>query len=147
MVRAILGVVVGFIVGGIISFGLFLGLWFALGVDGVLEKGKYEGTMVLNIVAPLTSILGGLVGGLLCAKISRSTRAVATLAAILFAMLALGSVTDQMKPNPGARPEGQKVMEALMNGKPPMWFSIINPLISAGGVLLGGCCLGCRKKK
>ena len=138
MVRAILGVVVGFIVGMVITAGLFFGLWFALGVDGVLQKGEFKGTMALNIGAPLSSVLGGLVGGLVCAKIGRSSKAVMALTLIMLVLLAFGGWTDQARPNPGPRPDGLSVMDAIMKNKPPMWFSILNPLISAGAVFIGG---------
>ena len=147
MVRAILGVIVGFFVGGILVFGLFLTAWFVFGVDGMLEKGTYYPSMALNIGAPLASILGSLAGGWVCRKISRSRTAVFVLASILF-VAGLGfAVAGMSKPEPGARPTGQTVMEAIQSGKMPDWFAFLKPCLEAGGVLLGGCCLACCKKK
>jgi hypothetical protein len=147
MLRSIGGVIVGWIVGFVIAFGGFLGLWFGFGVDGVLEKGQYKGTTVLNVGAPLLGLLGALAAGFVCAKISKSRTAVMVLAVILLIAGACDGMMSQARPTPGPRPEGQTVMEAIKNGKPPMWWSIANPLIGFSGVLLGGLTCCCQKKK
>jgi hypothetical protein len=146
MPRSIIAVVVGFVIGFVLWSALFLALWFTLGVDGVLQKGSYEGNMAMNIGAPLCSILGGIGAGWLCWAIGRSPKAVYILAAILFIGNALSGVAAVQKPEPGPRPDGQSVMQALQAGKQPSWFALLNPIFIAGGALFGGFVWGGKKK-
>ena len=146
MVRAILGVLVGYILMAIVVIVLFVGLWFALGVDGVLEPGQFKGTMPLNIGAPLISILGALLGGFVCAKISRSRKAVMVFASIVLVLGLVAAYFTLQKPEPGPRPPGLSVVDAIKQGREPNWYALLNPFLGAGGILLGGCSLcKCRK--
>jgi hypothetical protein len=149
MIRATAGVVSGFIVGFAISIGLFMAMWFGLGPDAILEKGLFKGNMILNIGAPLFTVIGGLVGGWLCARVSRSRRAVIACAAVLFLVGAWGAYDVLQKPEPGPRAPGLTAKQALDKGREPTWFALINPLLGAGSILVGGMCLcrcGCFRK-
>ncbi len=138
MVRAIVAVVVGYIALFIVVMCLFLGLWFVLGVDGVLQPGTFKGTMALNVGAVATSIVGALAGGVVCGLIAKTRTPVKVLAGIVLVLGLAAAVSTVMKPEPGERKPGLTVMEALQQGREPNWFAIVNPFVGAGGVLVGG---------
>jgi cytochrome bd-type quinol oxidase subunit 2 len=147
MARATLGVIVGYVAMAALVMGLFIGMWFVLGVDGVLEKGQFKGNMVLNIGAPAISIAGAILGGWICARVSRSRRTVLVFAAIVFVVGMIAAYSTLRKPEPGPRDPNLTVIEAIKKGREPNWFALLNPFLGVGGILLGGCCVGCCKKK
>ena len=138
MVRAILGVIVGYIVMAILVMVLFVGMWFALGVDGMLESGTFQGKWTINIGAPLISIIGALVGGAICMKVGRSRKAVLVFACLVLAAGLVAAAVGWNKPEPGPRKPGLSVFEALQQGREPNWYLLVNPIIGAAGILIGG---------
>lgn len=101
--RPTLGVIVAFVAMMALVLGLSMGLWFALGVDGVLLPGRFDGTSTLNVWAVLACVVGGLFAGWLCATISRSRTATIVLAVLCFLNGAGNAFAHWNKPEPGPR--------------------------------------------
>jgi hypothetical protein len=138
MVRSILGVIVSLIVMAILVFVLSIGLWFALGVDGVLKPGTFDGMLVLTIWSVLASFIGAFVGGVMCAKITKSRTAILVFAVLAVALGLLNATMQMGKPAPGVREPGLSVVDAIQKRKEPVWFTFLVPVIGCVGILLGG---------
>jgi hypothetical protein len=137
-VRPTLGVIVSFVAMMALVLGLSLGLWFALGVDGVLRPGGFDGTIILNIWAVLAGVAGGLFAGWLCASISRSRIAIIVLAALCFANGAGNALAHWNKPEPGLREARLTIMQAIEKRKEPLWFTLLMPVAGSSSALLSG---------
>jgi hypothetical protein len=142
MLRLILAVIVSYIVMAILIVTSFVGLWYGLGPDGLLQPGSYKGNMIITIAAPGITVIGGLFGGWLCVKVAgaaRARQAVVALAGIVLVLgLAMAYFTLQ-KPYPAdPRPPGMTVEEIMEIGREPTWVAIFNPIAGAGAVLVGG---------
>ncbi len=147
MLRSILSVIVSYIAMFIFIVVTFMGLWFGMGVDGLLQPGSYKGNMLLCIAVPCITIIAGILGGRLCFKIARGRKPVMVLAGIVFVLGAITAYFTLQKPElTGTRPAGMKVQELMEKGREPTWVAVSNPIIGALGVLVGGLCL-CAPRK
>lgn len=149
MLRSILAVVVSYIVMFVLIVTVFMGLWYGMGPDRLLEPGVWKGNLFLCIAAPSITILAGLFGGWLCAKIGRGSGPVMALAAVVLVLGAAMAVFTLQKPEPtGPRPAGMTVEQIMKDGREPTWLAILNPIIGAGAVLVGGLVIaGSRKPR
>jgi hypothetical protein len=137
-VRPVLGVIVAFVAMMPVVLGLSLGLWFALGVDGVLLPGRFDGTIILSIYAVLAGVVGALFARWLCVTISRSRTAVIVLAVLCFVMGSGNIFAQWNKPEPGSREPGLTIMQAIEKRKEPLWFTLLMPVAGSGGALVSG---------
>lgn len=138
MVRSILGVIAAFVLMAVFVLAFSMGLWFALGVDGVLRPGTFDGNTLLNTYAVVVGVLGAVLAGWLCAKISRSATAVIVLAVLCFVMGMVNAVMQSKKPDPGPRAPGLSMQQAIEKRKEPAWFTFLMPVIGSATVLLVG---------
>lgn len=138
MVRATLGVIIALVTMMVLVLALSMGLWFALGVDGVLRPGTFDGTIVHNVYAVLAGVVGAIVAGWVCATISRSRKAVIVLAVLCFVMGTANAAGQWNKPDPGSREPGLTMMQAIEKRKEPTWFTFLIPVVGALGVLGSG---------
>ncbi|MFM9996682.1 MAG: hypothetical protein ACKVU4_12890 [Phycisphaerales bacterium] len=151
MLRSIIAVVVSYIVMAVLVIGVFMGMWFGLGPDGLLQPGSFKGNMLIAIAAPSIALLGGLFGGWLCARIAggagRGRKPVMALAGVVLVLgLVLAYFTLQ-KPYPAdPRPAGMTVAQIMEVGREPTWVAIFNPIGGAVAVLLGGLVIGGARK-
>ncbi len=139
MLRSILAVVVTYIVMAVLVIASFMGLWYGLGPDRLLQPGTWKGNLFLCIAAPGITVIAGLFGGWLCAKIGRGRGPVMALAAVVLVLGATMAFFTLQKPPPtGPRPPGMTVEQIMKDGREPTWLAILNPIIGSGAVLIGG---------
>src|SRR5437879_4278574 len=138
MIRPIAGVVLSLVAMAALVFAGSIALWFAVGVDRVLTQGSFDGTPLLNVWSIAVSIVGALAGGWLCFRISESRTAVIVFACFCLVMGLGNSVGQRRKPDPGPRPSGLSVLEAVKLRKEPEWFTFLVPVVGALGALVGG---------
>ncbi|MGH7130650.1 MAG: hypothetical protein ACREJO_01735 [Phycisphaerales bacterium] len=147
MLRSILAVIASYIVMCILIMGAFMGLWFGLGPDGLLQPGSYKGNMVITIAAPAITLICGLFGGWMCAKIARSGKPVVVLAGIVLVLGLLMAFFTIQKPYPAdPRPPGMTVQQIMEVGREPTWIAFFNPIAGAAAVLIGGLILAGPRK-
>jgi hypothetical protein len=147
MLRSILAVVVTYIVMAVLIISAFMGLWYGLGPDRLLQPGVWKGNLFLCIAAPGLTVIAGLFGGWLCAKIGRGPKPVMALAAVVLVLGATMAYFTLQKPAPtGPRPAGMTVEQVMKDGREPTWLAILNPIIGAGAVLIGGLVIAGRRE-
>lgn len=84
MFKSIVGVVVGYIVMFIFASAIFTAAYFGFGVDRVFEPDSYAVSTLWIVLMIAIAFIGGLLGGLTCAAISKSHTA-----CVVFAVLVL----------------------------------------------------------
>jgi cytochrome bd-type quinol oxidase subunit 2 len=139
MLRSILAIVASYAVMFIFLFGAFTGCYFALGTEGAFRTDSYEVSTVWIALTVVICLLAGVIGGLLCAAVSRSRKTCQIFAFIVF-FLGLLACIPAMKRNPDApnvRAGEVSSFEAMGLAVSPMWLHLLTPVVSAAGVLLG----------
>ena len=138
MLKSILGVIVGYIVMAIFSFAAFTCAYLGLGVDRVFEAGSYDVSTIWMVVMIALALIGGILGGLICAAISKSKGA-CTAFAVIVLVLGLGvAVMTKMKDHPDTARSGDiPNLQAMQMAQTPTWLCLLTPVLGAAGVLLG----------
>ncbi len=139
IVKAIVGIVVGyvFVVGFIM--GTFTVLYSILGTEGAYEPGTYEVSMSWIIPTLVLGFLAAIGGGFICRAISGNLNVVTIFAGLILiaglALAVLQASTDRLiEPREGDVPTAEAMQKSIQ----PLWVAIANPLIGAVGILLGG---------
>ncbi len=139
MLRSIIAVVASYITMVILIMVAFTALWFGLGPNALLEPGSFKGNWTISIAAPAITLIAGLVGGWMCAKIARAPKPVIVLAAIVLGLGLLMAYFTIQKPYPAdPRDPAMTVAQIMEVGREPTWIALFNPIAGAATVLLGG---------
>src|SRR5262245_4439242 len=130
MLRGIAGIIVGYIAMAAFVFGTFTGLYFALGPDGSFKPGSYEpSTLWLGATFGL-ALVAAVLGGLVCRAISRRAWPGVALAVIFLGLgfaMAIPILNGTAK-DPGPRPAGVTMMDAMTKAVQPDWVAVLNPV-------------------
>ena len=141
MGRAIGGVIVGYLVMFVIVFSTFSVAFLAMGTDGAFQPGSYEVSMLWIVISIILGIAAAVAGGYVCALIARGAAPVKWLAGLVVILGILSAIPALMPPDPSlptARDAALGNMEAMMNARTPAWIALLNPVIGAIGVMMGG---------
>jgi hypothetical protein len=140
MLKSILAIIASYVVMFIFLFAAFTGCYFALGAEGTFQTDSYEVTTVWIALTVVVCLLAGIIGGFLCAAISKSKRTCQIFAFIVFFIGLLACYIPAMKRNPDApnvRAGEVSNREAMRLAVSPLWLHLLTPVVSAAGVLLG----------
>ena len=137
MLRSILGVIVGYAALSLFFFAIFTGAYFALGVERIFQSDSYEVSTLWLVLSAVLGLSGGILGGYVCAAISRSKRTCELFAAIVLIILVLFCIPKMRDPNPHVRAGDVSYMDAMRLTQMPLWMHVLNPALGAVGVLLG----------
>jgi hypothetical protein len=141
MVRSIIAVIVSYLVMFILSFIAFTCVYLVLQADGSFKPGLFEASNLWIGIALCVNLIAAIIGGLVCAAISKSSRAPIALAIVVIVIgLVLGvfSIAAQ-KANAGLVRHGEvPMMEAMQKAQQPVWVHTTFPLLVAMGVVIGG---------
>ena len=138
MLKSILGVIVGYIVMAILSFAIYTCAYLGLGVERVFEAGSYDVSTIWMVIMIVLSLIGGILGGLVCAAISKSKGACKAFAGIVLALGLIISIMTAMKEHPDTARSGDVPnFEAMQKAQTPTWLCLLTPVLGAGGVLFG----------
>jgi hypothetical protein len=136
--RSTLAVVIAFVAMAAGVLIVSVAPWFALGVDRVLEPGRFESKPAVDVYAVVVGVAGAALAGWICGKIAHSRVAVIVLAGVCFAA-GMGNALGQLrKPAPGPRTPGVSVVQAISARKEPAWFVLLMPCLGAASVLVTG---------
>jgi hypothetical protein len=97
MLKSILGVIIGYIVMAIFAFAIFTCAYLGLGVDRVFEPESYNVSAIWIVIMIAIALIGGILGGLVCAAISKSKGACMVFAGIVLALGLIVAVPQAMK--------------------------------------------------
>jgi uncharacterized membrane protein YedE/YeeE len=139
MLKSILAIIVSYIAMFVLFMAVFFGLYFALGVERVFQPDSYEVSTFWIILTLVVAFLVTMFAGYLCAAISKSWRTCQVFALIVF-LLALWQCFQGMRRDsegPNVRAGEVTYLEAIGHIVSPKWLHVVNPIVSAAGVLLG----------
>ena len=140
MLKSILAIIASYAAMFLFMFAAFTGFYFALGAEGTFRTDSYNVTTVWAALTVVVSLLAGIVGGFVCAAISKSKRTCQIFAFIVFFIGLLVCVIPAMQRSPDApnvRAGEVSNTEAMRLAVSPMWLHLLTPVLSAAGVLLG----------
>jgi ABC-type antimicrobial peptide transport system permease subunit len=138
MLRVFGGVILGYIAMAILIAIVFTGVFLALGVERALQADSYEISTLWIAISLGISFGSAILGGYVCAAVSKSLRAcqlLAVVVVILGVLLCLPAI--QRREGPNVRGGEVSSLEAMKLGVAPTWMHLLNPVLGAVGVLLG----------
>ena len=137
MLKSILAVIVSFLVMAIFSFAVFTCAYLALGVDRVFEAESFNASTLWMVIMVAVALVVGLLGGWICAAISNSKRTCQVFAGIVLGLGLLTAVVTMMKEPEAGRSSEVSNFEAMNKTQTPAWLCLLNPALTAAGVILG----------
>ena len=136
-----MGVIVGYvemIAFVVISFSV---LYLILGAEGSFEAGTYEVSPVWIVMSIILALIAAVIGGYVCTLIARSKKPAKVLAGIVWILgsiiLAIPSLGVSEREIIEKRSTDVSNEVAMQNAKQPVALLLLNPFISALGVLAG----------
>jgi hypothetical protein len=140
MVRGILSVVVGYLVLAILvtlaTSVVFVAPGFVFRTDSV------EPTVAFTVWNLVMSLVGAIVGGLVCAAIAGRKRPTpvkvfAGLVLVLGLGLAVAHQFDSRPPITAEEIAHMSIVERAEHAREPVWYSFLLPFVGCAGVLMG----------
>lgn len=142
MLRALLGVIVGFFVGLGVVEGGNAAIWKVFGVDALYKEGVWEVTFIWIILSIVLYVIAGLFGGGVCEVVaSKGTRAAILLAGVVLVAgsLEAGKLNKNMdEQEQTARQVEATRFDAMQYARVPALARFGSPLLAAIGILVGG---------
>lgn len=139
MLKAILGVILGYILMTVIVFGCFTAAWFILGADGSFKPGVWDASTTWLIMSFVVGFVAAAVGGMVCAAVagkgSTAPMVFAGVVLVLGYVMAIPAMGKER--NTGPRPAEITMTEAMTGSQQPTIAYLLNPLIGAVGVAAG----------
>lgn len=139
MVRKIAGVIVGYLALVILVFAMLSIVYLAMGPDVAFRPSTYEASMTWIITSFILSFLAAGIAGYICAIIARDKRAWIALACLVVILGVLTAISVLISSNqvPETRTANVSNIEAMQKARQPAWVALMNPIVGAGGILLG----------
>lgn len=138
--RAVGGVLLGYISMAMLVFFTFSLTYLAMGPDGAFQPGTYEVSPAWIAVSFALSLLAAIVGGMVCRWVSHSWPVTLVFAAIVLVLGLLMAIPVLMQgtPDQGPREGNVSNLEAMTKATQPVWIALLNPVVGAAGIILGG---------
>lgn len=142
--RLIGSVVLGYLA---MALAVMVGLtvaYIALGPDRAFEPGAWDVSTVWIVLHIVVGFAAAVLGGWLARLVARGPggpRVLASVVVVLGLALALAALLGDAAAVP-ARTGDVGAFEAMQVAQTPLWIMLLNPVVGALGVLLGGGALG-----
>lgn len=140
MGRVIGGVVAGYLAMAAVVFVGLTAAYVAMGADRAFLPGSYD----VSVMWILTSLVVGFAAALLGGKVARAIarratgpRALAAVVVVLGLVLAFAAMGGSQEAA-GLRAGAVNALDAMQRAQTPLWVMLVNPVIGALGVLVGG---------
>jgi len=140
MGRKIGAVVLGYLVMFATVFILFYVAYVLLGPGRSFQTGSCDVSAAWIIASIVLGFVAALLGGKVCLAVGKTRGTVQALAALVVVLglaLAIPVFTGPGEVSAVAC-DSLGGMEAMMEAVQPLWMALLNPVIGAVGVLLGG---------
>jgi len=139
MGRKIAGIVVGYLVMFVAVFATFSAAFVVMGADRAFQPGTYDVTGLWLVVSTVLSLAAAVLGGWVAVAIGKHAQAprlLAVVVVVLGVVLAIPSLNAPATDEP--RTEAVGNVDAMMKARQPNAVTLLNPVIGAVGVLVGG---------
>jgi len=144
MLRAIVGVIVGYLAMAVVMFACLMIAYLSMGTPRAFASGSYDPSTLWLVVMFLVGGGAALTGGGVCRVIAKRPKPVVVLACIVLVLGAGLGASAMAKPQPdaGPRPADVTGLDAMQKARTPVWVSFSNAIVGFAGVLVGGRVLG-----
>lgn len=143
MIRGILGVIFGYVALFIVTFITLTATWMTLGAERSFQPGNYLLTPVWLVISSICALVAAVVGGKICRFVSGRGWAVFFMAVSALILGLLAAIPTLLgAEGTAARTGDVSMLQAMASQKAPVWYALLTPFLSAGGVFIGG-----KKKK
>lgn len=143
MLRAILGVIVGYIAMAVVVIAAFSVAFIVIGNDRAFQPGTYDVTPLWLAIMFVVSLIAAVLGGVACSLIAkRGSKAPAGLAVLVVVLGAWSAYSSTTRPDPGPRAADVPVFEAAQQAKQPLWVAAAIPVVGVVGVMVGAALTG-----
>ena len=147
MLRPCIAVFVGFLVtGGLVSVVMGSAV-LVLDIDTIYEPDSYQASTLWIVASLVLGVAAAFLGGVTARAIAREHNAVRALAVVILVlggMRVLNEVNDD-RPDPPARPKNASLQDIAEHSRQPVYITVMNPLLGAAGVFLGGAFIARRQ--
>ncbi len=144
MLRAVGGVVLGYLVMAVLVFCGLSAAWALMGAERAFLPGVYDVSPLWIAISMVVGLAAALIGGVVVRRVAGSTnatRALALLVVVLGVVMVLPALTAEVA-SATIRTGAPSMFDAMALAKTPTWVMLLNPVIGAIGVLVGGGALG-----
>ena len=150
MVRKIIAVIIGYIAMALVVMIGLPAAYFALGADRAFESGTYEITTIWLVAWGIVSIAAAVVGGIVCAKVSKHSKGAIISMMVLIGVLGAGNAAYMINREVPAenliRTGDTSNIEAMNLAQSPKWVFVAEPIIGIIGAMFGAMMVcPCRK--
>ena len=138
--RTIASVLLGYVAMAAVVFGGLTLAYLALGPGRAFRPGSYDVSALWIVLSIAIGFGAAVLGGWIARRVGRNDtapRALAGVVLVLGLLLALPALLGTAEPQ-GVRPDDLASMDAMRQARTPLWIMLLNPVIGAVGVLLGG---------
>lgn len=141
MGRLIVGVIVSYLAMFVLIIIAFMCAYLIVGTDMAFKPASYEASTSWIAIGLVINFVVAIIGGLICAAISRSSKGPLVLAVVVFVLGLLLAIPAVMKHQTNAtlvRAGNVPQLEAVQKAYWPVWVPFTFPFTGALGVLIGG---------
>ncbi len=141
MVRSIVAVVAGYVVLALCIFVSFTALYLILGAEGSFQPNSYNVSMTWIVASFILGLVAAIIAGFACGAIARSSKPPLVLAGIVLILgiiFAIPVLTSSNDPALAVREGNVGNLEAMQKAKQPGWIALLNPIVGAIGIAIGG---------
>jgi uncharacterized membrane protein len=139
MIKKVAGIIVGYVAMAVFIFATFSVAYLLMGADIAFNPGSFEPSMTWVVISFVLGFIAAVIGGLVCAALSKNARAAQVLAGLVL-VLGLLLAIPALRGNdtrPNVRDGSVSNMDAMQKARTPGWVALINPFIGAAGILIG----------
>jgi hypothetical protein len=138
MGRTIAAVIVGYIaMFAVVFIGLTVA-YLVMGTDGAFKPGSYDVSLAWIVVMIVVGLVAAVLGGLVAGAIARKPSGPVALAVVVLILGILAAIPVFTAEPAGPRTADVGNMDAMMKAVQPVWAALLNPVLGAVGVLIGG---------
>jgi hypothetical protein len=136
MLKSILAVILSYIIMAVLVTVVGIGAFLLLGVERVFQPDSYEVSTLWVAISAAVSIASAILGGYLCATISRSIKACMVLALIV---LVIGIIFcfPKMREDPHVRAGVVPALQVMNLAQLPAWMYVLSPALAGFAILVG----------
>jgi hypothetical protein len=141
--RIIGSVILGYLAIVLLIFAGLTFAWFVMGDNQAFRPGVFDISLRWGAVSLVVGLGAAVVGGWIARSIARDPRGPWILAGLVVALgLAMALPVIVSPPEAlGPRTEALGMFDAMQQAQTPLWMMLLNPLVGAVGVLVGGLAL------
>ena len=139
MVRSIIAVIVSYVIMFVLIFLAFTTEYMLLGANHAFKPHRFVSSNRWIAIALVVNLVVAIIGGFICAAISKGGKAPLALAIVVFALgLVLAIPALLVEHKNAVRPSADIPMfEAMSKAEEPRWVPFTFPVLGALGVLIG----------